>query len=242
MQLAIVEPLLLFCTHAIRMHDGRCCAVVLRVFRSIVPEFHNVDRSGPQGTDEQQAGDAASVTRIGSLPDRFPIPTETAREIREFLSSEVLRACITSLHEPYFVDLQKELGSLIATILIYYSSLTPTPRNVLLSLPSMREQEINATIDWVSRPGLNSRQQRALVLDLLKDLKGVSISEMGKLDRTAGLKPESGRSNKKGARTKMAQVFMSEQHAGAPAGVGAAASTRRTPDLDGVAGLFNDGQ
>lgn len=35
----IVEPLILFCTHALRMRDSRCCGIIIRVFRSIVPDF-----------------------------------------------------------------------------------------------------------------------------------------------------------------------------------------------------------
>lgn len=35
----VIEPLILFCTHALRMRDSRCCGIIIRVFRSIVPEF-----------------------------------------------------------------------------------------------------------------------------------------------------------------------------------------------------------
>ena len=35
----VLEPLILFCTHALRMRDSRCCGIIIRVFRSIVPEF-----------------------------------------------------------------------------------------------------------------------------------------------------------------------------------------------------------
>lgn len=36
---AVLEPVILFCTHALRMRDSRCCGIIIRVFRSIVPEF-----------------------------------------------------------------------------------------------------------------------------------------------------------------------------------------------------------
>lgn len=36
---SVLEPLILFCTHALRMRDSRCCGIIIRVFRSIVPEF-----------------------------------------------------------------------------------------------------------------------------------------------------------------------------------------------------------
>ncbi|KAK0724766.1 armadillo-type protein [Lasiosphaeris hirsuta] len=223
MNSAIVVPLLLFCSHAIRMHDGRCCGVVLRVFRSIVPEFHAKRESGQ-----------------GAPLDDFLIPSDTASEIREFISTEVLKAAISSLHDPYFVESQKELGSLIASILVHYCPLTPTPRNILTSLPNIKQEDVDQAIEYVSRPGLNSRQQRAIILDLLKDLKGVSISEMGKLNKSLGVRPD--RSSKKSNRSKMAQEFMTlvinstdgASNTGVPA-------SRKSPDLEGVAGMFNEG-
>lgn len=132
------------------MRDSRCCSVITRVLRSIVPEF---------STD-----------------------TPTAAEVREFISNEVLKACITSLHEPYFVDLQKDLAQLIATIFILYSPKTPTPRQILLSLPGMTEEQVDRVASRLMRIQ-SGRQQRALVLDLLDGLRGVSISEQGKIAR-----------------------------------------------------------
>ena len=64
------------------MRDGRCCGVVLRIFRSLIPDFATQD-------------------------------TPLAPSIREFISTDVLKACISSLNEPYFVDLQKDLAQLI---------------------------------------------------------------------------------------------------------------------------------
>lgn len=188
---AIFEPLILFCTHAIRMRDTRCCGVVLRIFRSIVPEF------GPS--------------------------SESASPIREFISSDVLKACITSLHEPYFVDLQKELAQLIASILIYYCPVTDTPRQVLLSLPGIHEKQVDKCIDYVARPGMQSRHQGAFVLDLLRDLKGVSISEQGRITKTAG--------NVRKEMSKMQKEFMK---------VEAEEPLKKQPslDLEGVAGMF----
>lgn len=146
----ILEPLILFCTHALRMRDSRCCSVITRVLRSIVPEFS--------------------------------IDTPTAAEVREFISNEVLKACITSLHEPYFVELQKDLAQLIATIFILYSPTTSTPRRILLSLPGMTEEQVDRVASRLMRVQ-SGRQQRALVLDLLDGLRGVSISEQGKIPR-----------------------------------------------------------
>jgi exportin-5 len=184
---AILEPLLIFCAHAIRMRDTRCCGVVLRVFRSLVPEF-------------------------GISRELSPI--------REFISSEVLKACITSLHEPYFVDSHKELAQLIVSILVYYSSLTETPKQVLLSLPGMHENSVDKCVDYISRPGMAPKQQRAFVLDLLKDLKGVSISEQGRITISA-------RAVRKD-RSKMQMEFMKVEQ-----------EPPKSPDLGGVAALFD---
>lgn len=232
---SIAVPLLVFCGHAIRMHDGRCCGVVLRVFRSIVPEFATSELSRVP----KEPGHTAPL-------EDFPIPEDTAREIREFISTEVLKAAISSLHDPYFVDSQKDLGALIAYILAYYSPLTPTPRSILVSLPNIKTEDVDRVIDYISRPGVHSRQQRALVLELLEDLKGVSISEMGKLSKRLGGASGSSHSRKKSTRSKMAQEFMTP-NAGSDAGAGGAAGAdgsgtrNKTPDLEGVAGMFNEG-
>lgn len=189
----ILEPLLLFLTHAIRMRDSRCCGIVLRVFRSLVPDF-------------------ASTTTEDLSP-----------QIREFVSTEVLKACISSLNEPYFVELQRELALLIASILIHYSSLTPTPRSILLSLPGIDEKSVDKCIDYVCRNGMQSKQQRALVLDLLRDVRGVSISEQGKIKKSLG------------RRSKLQQEFLK------PLPVPQEHDTRAgTEGLEGVAGMFGE--
>lgn len=150
---AILEPFMLFSCHAIRMRDTRSCGVILRVLRSIVPEFAN-------------ARD----------PDN-----QTNASIREYISEEVLKAAISSLHEPYYVDVQKDLAQLIAAILVNYTPLTGTPRSVLLTLPGLKVDAVDQCLDFITRIGIQTRQQRAIVLDLLRDLKGVSIQEQGKI-------------------------------------------------------------
>ncbi|KAI6625150.1 hypothetical protein MCOR07_003075 [Pyricularia oryzae] len=226
MHSVIVEPLLLFCAHGIRMRDTRCCGVVLRVFRYIIPEFSVSPDRGTQESNND--GKTPAAPTRGLVPDDFPIPQETARAIREFISSEVLIACITSMHEPYFVDLQRELAMLIATILAHYCPLTSTPRGILLSLPGLKESDVDHAIRYIARSGSNVRQQRGMVLDLFKDLKGVSVSEQGKLQRA-----DRGNDSKKSGRSKMAQEFMT-----APA-QGPMEGRTKTPDLEGVANLFD---
>lgn len=151
---AVLEPLILFCTHALRMRDTRCCVTICRVFRTIVPLFQ-------YDTDDRPA----------------------APQVREFICTEVLKACITSLNEPYFADMQKDLAALIAQIILLYTSRTNTPRDVLLSLPDMSESKVDRTIGRIMKAA-NERQQRALVLDLLEGVRGVSIYEAGKIHHT----------------------------------------------------------
>ncbi|RYP30079.1 hypothetical protein DL767_006430 [Monosporascus sp. MG133] len=226
MHSSIVEPLLMFCTHVIRMRDSRCCGVMIRVFRSIVPDF--------AVSEETMTGESDAPNK--SNADAVPIPAATASVIREYVSSDVIKACITSIHEPYFVELQRELASLIATIVVSYSPFTMTPRDVLLSLPNINPAEVDNKMQFMLRKESSSRQQRAAVLDLLRDLKGVSISEMGKLSKGVGHAAKA-QSGKRPTRSKMAQQFMT---APPPATTAPGATTDANADsnLDGLANLF----
>jgi len=156
------------------------------------------------------------------VPDFASDQNPLSPSIREFISTDVLKACISSLNEPYFVDLHKDLAQLIASILIYYSPLTNTPRQILLSLPGIEEKAVDKCIDYIMRQGMQQRQQRALVLDLLRDLKGVSISEQGRITKPASVVRKE--------RSKMQQEFMKEQPE----------KRRPSPSLEGVAGMFNE--
>lgn len=146
----VLEPVLLFCTHALRMRDTRCCTTICRTFRTLVPLFNS---------------------------DADPAP-----QVREFMSTEVLKACITSLNEPYFADMQKDLASLIALIIQQYRPKTSTPREVLLSLPDMSAPRVDKSMGRICRqPPPSERQLRSLVLDLLEGVRGVSIHEAGRI-------------------------------------------------------------
>lgn len=231
----IIEPLLLFCMHGIRMRDIRCCGMLLRLFISLVPEFHSTPSHGPKRNQTSSDGYGA-----GGPADASLIPSEIASAVREYISSDVMRACITSFHEPYFVDVQKELASLIATIVVYYSTITSTPTDVLLALPNVNPEELERLNAYVAKPGSHTRQQRAIVLEFLKDLKGVSVSEMGKLNKSAGFDNSS--RSKRTTRSKMAQGFMTSAPAASDAAGqkgGDAAGGRATPDgLEGISNLF----
>ena len=229
----IVEPLLIFCTHGIRWRDTRCCSMTLRLFLSLVPEFH----LGPGQPQRKDVPSPGADSREGSvLVDTSPVSPEIAGLIREYISTEVLKSCITSFHDGYFVEVQKELASLIAAIIVYYSPITATPRDVLLQLPNINPQELQRLEAYVEKPGSHTRQQRAIVLDLLRDLKGVSVSEMGKLPKSNGFGLV--RTNKKSGRSKMAQQFMTTESS-QPSLAAMPPQRRATPDgLESVSNLF----
>ncbi|KAI1135441.1 ARM repeat-containing protein [Hypoxylon sp. FL0543] len=227
MHSSIVAPLLLFCTHAIRWRDSRCCGIMLRVFRSIIPNF---------------AASEPNPSRPKQHVNGAVIPPDTTAAIREYISSDVVKACITSIHEPYFVDLQKDFASLIATIVVTYTHLTTTARDVLISLPNMKQAEVDSGIEYMLRKETSSRGQRAVILQLLGDLKGVSVSEMGKLSRSIGMPVTKNPSTKRPVRSKMAQQFMTApapNHNGSRPGPPINGQDDGTADnLEGVANLF----
>lgn len=185
----ILKPVILFCTHALRMRDTRACSYIARVLRSLVPEFSG---EGP-----------------------------VEAEVREFVSTEVLKSCITSLHDPYFVELQKEFAGLIASILISYSPRTGTPKEILLSLPGMSTDKVDRATRQLLKAQSNSRQQRAIILDLLEGFRGVAIHEQGRLPRP----------DPKKMRSKLQEKYMAVDMQTEP-------KREPSPDLTGVAGMF----
>ena len=192
----IFEPVMLFCTHALRMRDTRCCSIITRVIRSLLQDF---------------------------AP---PNDTPTTVTIREFICSEVLKACITSVHEPYFVDMQKDLALLIASIWVLYGSSSPTPRAVMLSLPGIDEQRVAYTEASLLRSAA-ARQQRALILELLEGVRGVSIAEQGKILDSR----EERRKTKSALQEKYMKTEMEGQQAHK-------VDINDGPDLGGVADMF----
>lgn len=161
------------------------------------------------------------ITRVlRSLVSEFSDDTDIAVDVREFISTEVLKACITSLHDSYFVDLHKDLAQLIASILHTYTPKTQTPRTILLSLPSMTSERVDRALNQLAKTQPNTRQQRALILDLLAGLRGVSISEQGKI-----AKPDT-----KKLRSAMQERYMTVD-------VQADVKRETSPDL-GIANMF----
>ncbi|KAJ5197953.1 uncharacterized protein N7498_007070 [Penicillium cinerascens] len=193
----IFEPVMLFCTHALRMRDTRCCSIITRVVRSILADF--------------------------APPNNSP----TTATIREFICTDVLQACITSVHESYFVDMQKDLAQLIAAIWVLYGTVSQTPRSTFLSLPGITEEKVAHTETALQRC-VSPRQQRALILELLEPLRGVSVAEQGKILGS--------REERRKARTALQERYMTnemetqqENHR---------VDINDGPDLSGVADMF----
>ena len=217
----ILEPLLVFCTHALSYRDIKTCPTIIRTLRNLVPAF-----------------------ATGPLADS-PIATG----VREYLSHDLLRAAITSLHDGHFVDHQKDIAHLIAMIWIGYGlpthipstptepahqqpALTDTPKHVLLSIPGMTEARVDEAGKRLAEEGGmtgNARHQRAIVLDLLAGLRGVRLSELGKIDTSA-------------QKSKMMEKYLKRQSMGMT-GVTDEATNRSNfePEelrLDGVSDMF----
>lgn len=128
---------------------------------------------------------------------------------------------IQSLHEDYFVDVQKELAQLIAGICLLYSPTSETPRNLLLSLPGITEAKVDACFKRLTT-AQSTRHQRALFLELLDGLRGVPMSEKGKVPRASKQRAELERERKQ-------QQQRQQQYA---------EERQKSPDLGGIAEMF----
>ncbi|KAF2259938.1 ARM repeat-containing protein [Lojkania enalia] len=107
--------------------------------------------------------------------------------IRDFFCDIILKNAITSLNEPYFVDAQKDIASLIAAILQLDDEM---PRAILLSLPGMGDvARVDRRLAKLKSVNKNDdRLQRSLVLDLLSHVRGQSIHEQGRIARPVAKK------------------------------------------------------
>lgn len=99
--------------------------------------------------------------------------------VRDFLCDHVLKAAISSFNEPYFVDSQNKLAGLIAQII---SLDEEVPRGIIAGLPGMKEEKVGRLFKRLA--GVRSPTQGgAVVLELLSGLRGVSIHELGRMER-----------------------------------------------------------
>lgn len=187
----VLKPLILFCTHALGMHDTRAASMITKVLRTIINDF--------TGSSSLHA------------------------EVREFISTEVLKACITSLNDVYFVDMQKDFAQLIASILALYTSRTDTPRQVLHSLPNIDGKKVDDALQSLLHPKAHPKQQRAIVLELLQGYRSVALRDQGKLPR-----PDPNK-----MRSALQQKYIAADMEGMEL-----RDKSEEPDLDGVAEMF----
>jgi exportin-5 len=173
----ILEPLLMFATHSLSFKDLKACNIMIAASQRLVHAYSTED---------------------------FLSGAEVA-SVREFIASELLKTAITCLNDGYYADVQAYLAELIATIWISYGlpthiaanettgrpahdrpPLTDTPRNILLSLPGMSEAKINGAAEKLyAERGGKSKRVRAIILSLLEGVRGVRLSELGKIDTRA---------------------------------------------------------
>ena len=163
----ILRPVILFCTHVLRMHDTRASALIAKVLRTIIGDF---------------SGEASLEA-----------------DAREFISTEVLKACITSLNDQYFVDMQRDFVQLIASIFIAYTPRSETPKQIVCSLPGITNERVDRAVRHLFRAQSDPRKQRAIVLELLQGFRSMTIQEQGKIPKP----------NPKKLRSTMQQKYLS---------------------------------
>lgn len=212
----VLEPLLMFYTHAIGYKDTKTCSTMVPMLQKFVPAFSN--------EAHLQGSDAAAV--------------------REYISTEMLKAAINSLNDGYFADYQQQLAVLIALIWLSYGlpahvaatetqpahdrpAWTETPRNVLLSIPGLEPNKVNDAGQELAQITLagSSRRMRAIVLKLLENVRGIRVSELGKIDN-------------KQERSTLLEKYKQRDALGMQGMDDSAIANGDGPDLGGVADMF----
>jgi exportin-5 len=214
----ILPPLLLFYTHALSYRDTKSCIIVALTLRLLV--LNLVSRqSTPNSLDDQ-----------------------TAVAVREFLSTETIKAAITSLNDGYFADQQRDLASLIATVWSSFGLPTHIPatesqpaherppyttaaRDVMLSLPGLTVERIDTAAKQLIAARGHHRQERAVILNLLEGFRGVRLSELGKIDT-------------RGQKNKLMEKYMMRDSMGMQTDGGVKQDKGPEVDLGGVAEMF----
>ena len=218
----ILQPLLAFCTHSLSFKDTKAAHTMITAVMRIIPAYTN----GHHLRGEEVAA------------------------VREYISNDVLKAALMGLHDGYYADYQQHYAQLIATIWLSYGlpthipatetqsahdrpRLTATPRNVLLSLPNMTAEKVDAAAEkLLSEGGLyaKSKKIRAVILNLLEGVRGVRISELGKIDD-------------RGARSRILEKYKAREAAGMQ-GVEHEEGMKRDDggmELGGVSEMFGGG-
>lgn len=169
----ILEPLLVFCTHSLGFRDTKTCNTMVNALHKFVPAF---------STDAYLQGSDANA-------------------VREYISSDMLKAAINSLNDGYFADYHQHLAVLIALIFLSFGlpahvaatetqpahdrpRWTSTPYDILCSIPGIDSGKVDQTGRRLTELTLagKRRTMAALILSLLEDVRGVRLSELGKYD------------------------------------------------------------
>lgn len=142
-----------FLVASLRMRDSRCVTIATQIFRSIIPFVMH-----------QQDPDLADLMSV----------------IRYRIAADALQTAIMSLNEPHFVDIHKDLAALIASIIHHMAPHDGLPLRILESLQGIDPVRVQHAVDGIIK-SKREREQRAIVLDLLEGIRGIRISEMGKV-------------------------------------------------------------
>ncbi|BFZ60894.1 karyopherin [Saitoella coloradoensis] len=147
---AIVEPLLVLCTHFLTTHDTRCCSKSIALLREIIPELVQ-----PRG----QTGEINAV--------------------QNYICTEIFRAGVLALHDEYFIEQQKEITTLLTLIYIQGISVvgSSAPREIIkAAIPTFDHQDFERKLGQAK----TSKHQRGIMWALLESIKGVAKGEQGK--------------------------------------------------------------
>ena len=194
---------------------------------------------------------------IKSMCQEFKHDRVLSHATREFISNVILRATITAFLDPHMVEIQHSLASLIAEIYQSFSPVTPTPRKVLMELPGVTLAKLEMVDSRLSIEH-DERQSRSLMASLLDGLKGLNISQQGRIPGTTGIASGGGGGgnvdefgfSRLGGRKKRIARGSGYGGGGAGAGEGSMATDghgnfnhgemfgRESPDLSGMADMF----
>jgi exportin-5 len=213
----VLEPLLVFCTAALNFRDTKAAHNMINTVLRIVPAY----------------------------ADKHYLQGEAAASVREYISQDTMKAAIVALNDGYYADYQQYYAQLVGAIWLSYGlpahipptdtqpghdrgPLTMTPRNLLLSLPGMTEQKIDAAAQRLLAEGgmyAKSKKVRAVMLGLLEGVRGVRISELGKIDD-------------RGARNRIAEKYKARESIGMQGVEDGVKHEEATVDLGGVSEMF----
>jgi len=180
-----LSPILEFLTAALAIQDTRCVTFITQIIRSLIPLFLPPKQSSTP-TSPTTSSDPSDNPPPKNPPSALPqMNPDLQHFARNHIATSTFQTALTSLHEPYFVDIQRELASLLSSIIHYYSPHTDNaPGRILLTISSLDPNKVEQAVGRIvnsQRSGSGEKEQRGVVLDLLEGIKGVRVSEVGKV-------------------------------------------------------------